>query len=105
MPFQLPAVGVVAVPSLSPPTLSSWIEVKVTGLAAVPAITRRPPDSTVSPAPSNLATVPADTVNVNPDGTVKPDSVKQQNVKLLGVQARPVVGQVVSTARRPPMSR
>src|SRR5690349_4225039 len=57
-------------PLVSPPALSSWMPVKITGLPAVPLATSVP--STVSswPPPLNFRIAPADSVHVWPIGTV-----------------------------------
>jgi len=71
IPPQSPALGEVAFPSplVSPPTLSSLIEVKYTGEAEVPADVSEPLICRLAPE-SNLMIVPAATVRVTPAATV-----------------------------------
>src|SRR4051794_40208127 len=73
MPPQSPAAGAVAGPSLlvSPPTLSSLIEVSVTGAVLVPLADSEPLTIRLAPG-SALSTVPAAALRVLPAGTVSP---------------------------------
>ena len=72
MPSQSPAAGELALPSplVSPPTVSSASEVKVTGLAAVPLTSRVPSTVRVAEALA-LTTTPLSIVSVTPSGIVR----------------------------------
>jgi hypothetical protein len=71
IPLQSPALGRLARPSplVSPPTLSSLIDVRYTGEAAVPPVVNLPLTSKPAPA-SNFTTLPAATVSVAPEAIV-----------------------------------
>ena len=71
IPCQSLIVGLVAsvLPLVSPPTVSSWMEVNTTGLLAVPWILSVP--SACKRLWSNLRIVPAEIVRVLPLGMVR----------------------------------
>ena len=84
--YQSPLAGVVAVPSLlaSPPTVSSLMEVNVTGLPAAPWASRTPATFKELVVPSNLTTLSAGKVRVVSALTVKEPLMIQGKVGLRG---------------------